>query len=118
MSIKHIETELKSARDKVTSFKKTSIPERNNEFYDNLSSYEGYVYGLQKALELERLGEGWGLSRAGIADGAWLLAKVTAPASKLGKNQRTSDKAGYANPRVGASLIDRSCCLFYSSCEQ
>jgi hypothetical protein len=43
----------------------------------------------QKALELERLGEGWGLSRAGIADGAWLLAKITAaPASTLGKKLR------------------------------
>ena len=70
------------------------------------------------ALNGPRLGATVSLERAGIMDGICLLAKVTALASKLGKNQRTSDKAGYANPRVGASLIDRSCCLFYSSCEQ
>ena len=41
----------------------------------------------QRALNRERLGEGWGLSRAGIVGGAWLLAKTTsasASGTKLG----------------------------------
>ena len=58
----------------------------------------------QKALEIERLGEGWGLSRAGIADGAWLLAKITAaPASKLGKTLQ-STRARSGEP------LDPPCC--------
>ena len=55
------------------------------------------------ALNGPRLGATVSLERAGIMDGICLLAKVTAPASKLGKNQRAYDKAGYANPRLGAS---------------
>ena len=69
------------------------------------------------ALNGPRLGATVSLERAGIVDGICLLAKVTAPASKLGANKITHTlRRGILSPCC--LTFNLSCCLLYCSCEQ